>query len=125
MAKLSGKQDAKADLSKFYFVSCSVNPDAWEHIAGLYPTAEHTFDFLAAVLADGLKVSFAVNGKNDLTICSLTDRREGSASFGACLTGGADGWYDALRVVAYKYTALLHGELGTEGVPVGQSARII
>jgi len=72
-----------------------------------------------------LKVSFAVNGKNDLTICSFADRREDSATFGACLTGGADGWYDALRVTLYKYTLLLHGDLGEGEKANGARSRIV
>lgn len=108
---MSPKPDSKFDASKFYFVSCSVSETDIPEIERLYPTPDTVFDFLVGVLAEGLKVSFAVNAKNDLTICSLTDKTEGSASYGGCLTGGADGWYDALRVVAYKYTALLHGDM--------------
>jgi len=125
MAKMSGRTETKVEQNRFYFVNCPVGEDTWVAVAEAYPSAESTFDFLEAVLADGLKVSFAVNSRNDMTICSLSDRREESPSFGACLTGGADGWYDALRVTAYKYTALLHGDLGQEGEHKSPTSRII
>jgi len=113
------------DGSKFYFVNCAISEDDWEKVAACYVSAESTWDGLTAVLAEGLKVSFAVNGKNNLTICSIADRRTDSPTFGACLTGGADGWYDALRVTLYKYTLLLHGDLGEGDKATGARSRIV
>jgi len=120
----SGEKKA-FDASKFYFVNCAISEDDWEKVAGAYATAESTWDGLTAVLAEGLKVTFAVNGKNNLTICSFSDRRESSTTFGACLTGGADGWYDALRVTLYKYALLLHGDLGEGEKANGARSRIV
>lgn len=114
-----------ADNGAFYFVNVSVDEDDLPEIEQLFPTPEVTFRLLTAVLVSGLKVSFAVNAKNDLTICSLSDRREGSASFGACLTGGADGWYDSLCVCLYKFTALLQGDFANGSKGGGEKPRII
>lgn len=125
IGRMTGKPQKNGKLDKFYFVSCPISEEDMPEIDGAYPTPESVWDALTGFIAEGLKVSFAVNAKNDMTICSLTDRREESASFGACLTGGADGWYDALRVTAYKYTALLHGELGAEGTVGKPTSRII
>lgn len=117
--KQSGKQE------KFYWVNAAVDEDDLPEIERLFPSPEVTFTLLTAVLADGLKVSFNVNAKNSLTICSLSDRREESPTFGACLTGGADGWYDALCVCLYKFTALLQGDLANGSATNGPKARII
>jgi len=118
-----GKQGNVAEGS-FRFVSCPVGEGDLENIEKAYPTADTTFDFLVSVLTEGLKVSFSLNDQNHLVICSLYDRRTDSPSFGACLTGGAENWYDALRVAAYKYTALLHGDLGADNSPGSLTRRI-
>lgn len=110
---------------KFYFVNVSVGEDDIPIMDELFPTPDVTFNLLTGMLADGLKVSFALNAHNDMTICSITDRREGSKTAGACLTGGGDGWYDALVVALYKYTHLLQGDLGAGKSSAGQSRRII
>lgn len=110
---------------KFYFVPCSVSTDIWPDIEALYPTADTVFDFLVSTLSEGLKVQFAYNASNQLIVCSISDRREGSPTLGACLTGGAPNWYDSLRVVAYKYTALLHGELSADDNREGGPPRIV
>ena len=114
-----------AENGNFHFVNVSVGDDDIEKIDELFPTADVTFGLLTAVLTEGLKVSFAVNGRNDLTICSLSDRREDSPSFGACLTGGGDGWYESLCVCLYKYTALLQGDLNNGSTSTGSRRRII
>jgi len=113
------------DNGNFHFVNVSVGDDDIEQIDELFPTPDVAFGLLSAVLVEGLKVSFAVNVRNDLTICSLSDRREGSDSFGACLTGGGDGWYDALCVCLYKYTALLNGDLNEGSTSTGTRRRIM
>lgn len=109
----------------FFWVNAPVEDNDVEKIDELFPTPDVTFGLLTGVLTEGLKVSFALNSRNDLTICSLSDRREGSPTFGACLTGGADGWYSALCVCLYKYTALLHGDLANGSRSNGEARRII
>lgn len=113
------------DNGAFYFVNVGVDEEDLPEIEHLFPTPEVTFRLLTGVLEAGLKVSFAVNAKNDLTICSLSDRRAESESFGACLTGGADGWYDALCVCLYKYTALLQGDFANGNKGGSEKPRII
>lgn len=110
---------------KFYWVNAAVDEDDLPEINRLLPTPEVTFNLLTGVLLEGLKVGFSVNAKNDLTICSISDRREGSPTFGACLTGGADGWYDSLCVCLYKYTALLQGNLANGSTSNESKSRII
>jgi len=118
-------KDKTVPDNKFFFVNVTVDEDDIPKIDELFPTPEVTFGLLTGVLAEGLKVSFALNGRNDMTICSLSDRREDSKTFGACLTGGADGWYDSLCVCLYKYTALLQGDLGRGETSSGRKTRII
>lgn len=125
LALVTKAKSTAIDNGRFYFVNVSVGDDDIDRIDELFPTPEQTFQLLTGVLIDGLKVSFSVNAKNDMTICSLSDRREASPTFGACLTGGADGWYDALCVCLYKYTALLHGDLSEATRSNGPSRRII
>lgn len=119
------RPEATPSKERFYWVNVAVGDDDVEKIDELFPTPEVTFRLLTAVLVEGLKVSFSVNAKNDMTVCSLSDRRTDSDSFGACLTGGADGWYDALCVCLYKYTALLQGDLNNGSVSDGERKRIM
>jgi len=109
----------------FQFVNVAVSDDDIEKVEELFPTPDVAFNLLTGVLTEGLKVSFSLNSANDLTICSLYDKREKSPTHGHCLTGGADGWYDALCVVLYKYTALLHGDLANGDAGTGSRRRIV
>lgn len=122
---MAPKAEAKPPKEKFYWVNCPVTEEDIPNIEALFPTVESALDLLGAAIAEGLKVSFALNPKNDLTICSLSDRREESATFGACLTGGADGWSEALCVMLYKYTALLQGDLSEGQETAGTKRRIM
>jgi hypothetical protein len=123
---MAGKHEVpKADTSTFYFVNVSVSEDDLPNIDVLFPTPDTTFTLFTAILDAGLKVGFALNAKADLVVCSLTDRREGSPTLGACLTGGGEGWYDALRVVLYKYTSLLQGDFANGSSPTGMKKRIM
>lgn len=124
MAKAGLDASKKADLSKFYFVNCPIGVDAWGSIEEAFPTADIVFASLGSLLVDGFKVSFSLNPQNDMTVCSITDKREGSVSVGACLTGGADGWYDALRVCLYKYEVVLQGDLTGKGSYPNGNGRI-
>lgn len=108
----------------FRFVTVTVSGEDVAKIDEAYGTPEAVFDFLQEAIAEGLKVSFASNEKNGMVVCSLYDRRKDSPSSGACLTGGAATWYDALRVVAYKYTVILHGDLSEDGNVTGLTAGI-
>lgn len=112
------------DGGNFHFVTVSVSAEDMPKIEELYGSPEAVFDFLQETVGEGLKVSFALNDKNGMVVCSLFDRRKDSPSTGACLTGGAATWYDALRVVAYKYTALLHGDLCADGNVLGLTGQI-
>lgn len=124
MAARNGRAQETFDKSKFYFVNCTIGADAWPSIGETFKTPETTFDALGDLLLAGYKVSFNVNPTNDMTICSITDKREGSVSYGACLTGGADGWYDALRVASYKLLVLLEGEMKNAAKGDGSLGRI-
>jgi len=122
---VSGKRSTRTtDLSQFYFVACPIGESDWARVVETFPVADDVFNQLATWLGEGLKISFSINPGNDQTICSLTDKREASASYGACLTAGADGWYDALRVCAFKYVVLLNGSLSNAQRQPSPSARI-
>lgn len=122
---VTDKAGSNGKVEHFFFVNVAVGEDDIERIDELFPTPDVTFQILTGVLQAGLKVGFAVNAKNDMTICSLTDRRQDSETVGACLTGGADGWYDALCVCLYKFTALLHGDFAEGSSQAGPARRII
>lgn len=119
------KEQPKAEVSSFYFVNVAVTEDDLPSIDELFPTPDTTFQIFTAVLDAGLKVGFSLNAKADMVVCSLTDRREGSPTVGACLTGGGEGWYVALCVVLYKYTALLHGDFANGNTGEGSKRRIM
>lgn len=116
--------EQKPESFPFHFVNVAVSDDDIDTIDELFPTADVAFGLLTGVLTEGFKVSFAVNSRNDMTICSLFDKREGSPTAGACLTGGGDGWYESLVVCLYKYTHLLQGDLGAAAADKGVKRRI-
>jgi len=127
--EMTGKRQngskGNAEKTNFYFVNCAVDASMWENVAEAYPLADDVFIALAGLLDDGYKVGFSVNTGNNLTTCSITDKREGSQTNGACLTAAADGWYDALRVGLYKFTMLLHGDLANATKADGGGVRIM
>lgn len=112
-------------LENFHFVNCSVGPDDWVLVEAEFGEADGVFDSLALLLAQGFKVSFSVNHGNNLTIATLTDKRDVSLTYGACLTAGADGWYDALRVLLYKYHVVLKDDLAIDPDVNRGNARIM
>lgn len=112
-------------LENFHFVNCSVGPDDWVLVEAEFGEAEGVFDSLSLLLAQGFKVSFSINHGNNLTIASLTDKRDMSVTYGACLTAGADGWYDALRVLLYKYHVVLKDDLAIDAESLRGNARIM
>lgn len=115
MGVLMGKQgkgsNGKAGLESFHFVNVSVTADDWPIVVAEYAETERVLESLGALVLAGYKVSFSANFQNGLTVASLTDKREGSPTFGACLTGSADGWYDAFRVLLYKFECVLKTDL--------------
>lgn len=111
MGKPQNGSKQPAGTENFYFVNVRLQDDAWLMVAELYPTPDKVFDLLSELIANEHKVGFSLNGQSGLTTCSITDKRAGSPSFGACLTAAADGWYDALRVALYKFHTLLDGDL--------------
>jgi len=72
-----------------------------------YQDGDALMDAMQRYMEIGYKFSFAVNKQNDMVSASMTDRREGSESENACLTGSSDSWYDALKVVLYKHEVIL------------------
>jgi len=122
---MANKKQVRDPEVAFYFVNVAVDDDDLEGIAEAYGKPDGVFDALTGLLSEGLRVAFSVNARNDMTTCSLTDKREGSASQGATLSGSADGWYDALRVTLYKYHVLLGGDLTAGERVKGSKPRIM
>lgn len=122
---MAPKAQQKDVTATFYFVNVPVGEDDIPVIDEMFRSADTAFSMLNAVLTEGFKVSFSLNSQNNLTVCSLTDRREGSPTIGACLTGGGDGWFESLCVMLYKYTHLLQGDLSNGSRGVGQGRRIM
>lgn len=119
-----GKQET-TQLDTFYYVNVAITPMDWPLVEAEFPTVEGTLETLGALLLEGMKVSFSHNHQNQVTMCSLTDKREGSPTRGACLSGGADGWYDAFRVVLWKYLCVLKGDLSRENQASGGTLRLM
>jgi len=125
ITKMSDKRSDNAPNAPFFFINVPVSDADLDAIDELFPVPDVAFNLLASVIAEGFKVSFALNHSNQLTICSLFDRRDGSTTLGGCLTGGGDGWYESLCVCLYKYTALLHGDLEEGRKTTGDNRRIM
>jgi len=119
----NGKQET-ARQDTFFYVNVSVSDTDWELICTEYSDVDAVLLSLGEHLLLGFKIGFSYNHQNGLTICSLTDRRPGSVSYGACLSGSADGWYDSWRVVLFKFHVILKGNLGTEETQKDRRPRI-
>ena len=95
---------------EFRFLNVPIDEDAYEDVMSEYQDGDALMDGMQRYMEIGYKFSFAVNKQNDMVICSMTDRRAGSAYENACLTGGSDSWYDALKVVLYKHEHILRSD---------------
>jgi len=124
MGKSGNARKSVGSLDSFHFVNVPVSAEDWELVVQEFSEVEAVLASVGEFVAVGYKLSFSLNGQNQLTVCSLTDKREGSSTYGACLTGGADGWYDALRVVLYKFHCVLKGDLANAQSGVGSTIRI-
>jgi len=108
--KRSNKVPVTRNGGDFRFINVPVPDDAYEDIMDKYSDADALMDSFQLLMEAGYKFGFALNAQNDMFICSMTDRRSDSATENACLTGGADSWYDALKVTLYKHQVLLQSD---------------
>lgn len=93
--------------AQFRFINVQIEETAYEDVMEFASEGESLLEAFVLLLETGYKFSFSLNAQNDMFVCAMTDRRDGSATENACLTGAADNWYDALRVVLYKHTVIL------------------
>lgn len=108
VARTRSKDKPPVSVNKeFRFINVALDDSAYEDIMDRYSDGDALMDAFQVYMETGYKFSFALNGQNDLVICSMTDRRPNSVTENACLTGGADSWYDALKVVLYKHEVIL------------------
>jgi len=108
--KRSNKVPTTKNPGEFRFMNVPVPDDAYEDIMDKYSDGDALMDSFQLLMETGYKFGFALNAQNDMFICSMTDRRPESPTLNACLTGGADSWYDALKVTLYKHQVLLQSD---------------
>lgn len=125
MVKQPKAAPQSAGLESFYFVNCPVNPEDWELVQLEFKESTVVFEWVEELMLRGYKLSFSLNVQNGLVVASLTDKRKDAPSFGACLTGGAVGWYDALRVLLFKFVVVLKEDLGKAAAAGGTASRIV
>lgn len=125
MVKQPKAAPQSAGLEKFYFVNCPVGAEDWELVQVEFRESTVVFEWVEELMLRGYKLSFSLNVQNGLVIASLTDKRKDAPTFGACLTGGAVGWYDALRVLLFKFVTVLKEDLSQAKLADGGSSRIV
>ena len=126
VARTRSKDKPAITTSKeFRFINVALDDSAYDDIMDRYSDGDALMDAFQLYMETGYKFSFALNAQNDLVICSMVDRRDGSVTENACLTGGADSWYDALKVVMYKHEVILLSDWSKASEPGVVKRRLI
>jgi len=126
MARARNKgQETVSKPGTFRFINVTIDETAYEEIMERYQDGDALMDAMQRYMEIGYKFSFAVNKQNDMVSASMTDRREGSESENACLTGSSDSWYDALKVVLYKHEVILKSNWSEQASTAAARRRIM
>lgn len=124
MSRAGNKMKTSNTNDNFFYVNCPVEEEAFGDIINIYDDIDAVLERLVLFIQTGYKVGFSLASDGELTVCAVTDKREGSETKGGCLTASADGWYDAFRVLLYKHDVLLQGDWGAAPVPGSERRRI-
>lgn len=100
---IKSKRKAPNAKQEFRFINYNLTTTDLDDLAEYDLETEFPLERSLELVAEGYKLSFSNDERNQSFICALTDKRESSEFFNACVTGRGATAYDAWCALAYRH----------------------